>query len=325
MSEVYLITGANSGLGLETVKRLVMMPATRKIYMACRSEEKAQTAMEMIKTPEMDMSKLHYLHYDAYSTREVLFQTPDALGGDQLTGVILNAGGIGHDTTQKPVPPNQVLDIYQINVVAHLQLLEAIKPKLAPTCRIVYSGSEAALGLVPSFLGLPPPTPGDTPEWYKDQLQGRPSDTPFDAMAVYGSSKAFAALYFAEWARRNPSFQVLVVSPGATTSNTGASSSTQSSFDSGNLPWHMKTLMPLLMPVMRWWGQMHSLEDGTARYVDAVTGQYDERFASGTFVASAKGATGHVVDQTTLPAGKLFANVDKQKAAFEALSVYTTN
>ena len=147
----------------------------------------------------------------------------------------------------------------------------------------------------------------------------------FDAMAVYSATKAYAALYFAEWARQNSDYKLFVVSPGATTSTTGASSSEKTAFESEALSMHFRLLMPILMPVMRFFGQMHSLDDGSTRYIDAVTGKYDDKYPTGTFVASAKGATGSVVDQTTLSEGKIFADVDKQKAAFEALSIYTSS
>jgi hypothetical protein len=54
-----------------------------------------------------------------------------------LNGVILNAGGIGTDTTR---PANNVLNI-QMNV-GNLQLIEILRDakKLASGCRIVYSG-----------------------------------------------------------------------------------------------------------------------------------------------------------------------------------------
>jgi NAD(P)-dependent dehydrogenase (short-subunit alcohol dehydrogenase family) len=45
--QVVLITGANSGVGLESARALYVAGA--KVYMACRSKDKAVVAMERIK------------------------------------------------------------------------------------------------------------------------------------------------------------------------------------------------------------------------------------------------------------------------------------
>ena len=44
----------------------------------------------------------------------------------RLDGLLFNAGGLGHDTSGKPTGPNQILDMYQINILGHIHLLEAL-------------------------------------------------------------------------------------------------------------------------------------------------------------------------------------------------------
>jgi hypothetical protein len=62
-----LVTGANSGLGLETVKRLAAKGAT--VVMACRSEERATRAMDEVRREQPD-AKVEFL--------EVRITRPDA-------------------------------------------------------------------------------------------------------------------------------------------------------------------------------------------------------------------------------------------------------
>ena len=171
MSEIYLVTGANSGLGLDAVRRLAMKPSTKKVYMGCRSEKKARDAIESLKSI-VDTSKLQYIHFDACATKEEIFKTGDSLdSGDRLTGLLLNAGGMGNDKTKNVVGPNQVVSVHQINLIGHIQLVEALSgSKMAPGCKIVYAGSEAARGI--PLMMFPNPTMGDTKEWYESQLKG---------------------------------------------------------------------------------------------------------------------------------------------------------
>jgi NAD(P)-dependent dehydrogenase (short-subunit alcohol dehydrogenase family) len=312
MSQVYLVTGANSGLGLDSVRRLAEMSSTSKVYMGCRSEEKARTAMELLKGIGIDTTKLEYAHFDASKSLEEIAKVVDTFQDQELTGLILNAGGIGKDKTKQPLGPNNVLDIHQINLIAHIQLVEVLKStKLAKGAKIVFSGSEGARG-VPMMM-IRNPEMGTTPNWFKEQLEGDfKAKDKFDPMNVYAKTKGFAALYFAEWARCNPEYKVWVVSPGGTSGTSVMSGEA--------VPFHFRVIVPVMMPMMKAMGLMHPVEDGSERYIYALT--VDHPYPSGAFLASKRGTTGKLSDQTTLKGGKKYANQTMQKAAYKALSVY---
>lgn len=311
MSQVYLVTGANSGLGWDTVRRLALLPDTAKVYMGCRSSAKAQVAMKTLQQHNVDGAKLAYVHFDASQSRDEIATIVRDLA-EPLNGIVLNAGGFGHDKTRKPVGPNQVLDIHQINLIGHIQLVEILKAEsLAPGCKIVFSGSEAARGI--PMMNIPNPKMGDTTEWFEKHLKGDFRGAR-DPMKIYAETKGFAALYFAEWARRNPDYPVWVVSPGGTAGT--------AAMTAGAVPAHFKVMLPVMMPLMKAMGVMHPLEDGTDRYVRVLTESHT--FGSGAFVASKRGTTGEIVDQTSLRKGKKYGDRTKQRVAFEVLSNYAT-
>ena len=97
----------------------------------------------------------------------------DSIDEPKLHGLIFNAGGVGHDKSLKPMGPNHVLDMVQINLIGHIHLLETLMSNNlleAGETTIVYSGSEAARGI--SFMGMAPPKLPDTQARYTAILNG---------------------------------------------------------------------------------------------------------------------------------------------------------
>jgi len=67
--KVALVTGANSGLGLETARRLAAAGAT--VVMACRNEGRAQAAIADVRSTAGDSAKLEFLPLDLCSLKSV--------------------------------------------------------------------------------------------------------------------------------------------------------------------------------------------------------------------------------------------------------------
>jgi NAD(P)-dependent dehydrogenase (short-subunit alcohol dehydrogenase family) len=319
-NKVYLVTGANIGLGLEATKQLALKDQTKKVYLACRTESKALAAIEdLVREYKIPSEKLAFFPFNASADKATIAKSAfDALpSGKQFDGLILNAGGPGHDKTGVPQGPNYVSDIFQINLIGHIHLLDALKSNgfLKPTkggTVIVYSGSEAARGL--ASMGVPAPTMPETPKDYKSIMDGS-AFKKYDSMSVYGYVKGMAALYWSAWARKHPEHVVFTVSPGA-------SSGTNAVAQDGISP-VMKFMFPIMMKIFSIFGGAHTASVGAKRYVDAVNREGEfEKTESGAFWASLHGASGRVGDQTKLQKGAQYGDVSKQEAAYQAIQAY---
>lgn len=307
----YLITGANQGLGFDAARQLALLPETRKVYLACRSKSKALAAIEkLVSDHGIGRDMLDFVLFEASDSKESIADKFSLPKEERLDSILFNAGGMGNDASGKPTPPNQVVDMYQINLLGHIHLLEVVKPHLIlQQTRIVFSGSEMARG-VPS-MGSSAPILPDSVEGYKELLQGT-NVGGFDGPRVYGYVKALGALYWASWARRNPEYYVVTASPGFTR---GTAFGTHK-----NLPLVARALYPALLAVTGWLGTSQSLEEGAKIYVDAMIGQdIFAKTASGSFVAAADGKpVGPLSDDQ----GTIFKDTVAQDKVYEAIQSF---
>jgi NAD(P)-dependent dehydrogenase (short-subunit alcohol dehydrogenase family) len=318
-NKVYLVTNSNVGLGLglDASRQLALQKDTKKVYLACRTESKAATAIDgLVKAFGIPQSKLVFVPFDASASKtailkEILHSLPQ---DEKLDGLIFNAGGLGHNKKGVPSGPNHVMDMMQINLLSHIHLLDTLKAngRLNSGAAIVYSGSEAACGV--ALMGMAAPKMPKSAEDYTKLIEGSGLKK-YDPMEYYSIVKAIAALYFAAWARENPEYFVLTVSLGAT----GGTNITSHK----GMPKLLGVMMPYMMQFFGVLGQSHMLEVGAKRYVDAVAYEGGfKQFESGTFVASKKGTSGRVADQSTLCSGAKFREIAKQDAAYQAVCAF---
>ena len=309
----YLITGANAGIGWSACGQLALREDTAKVYLACRSSFKAQAAIQkLVSDYGCPQAKLEYIHFDASETKKEIESITKALDGILLNGLVLNAGGPGNDASEEPTGPNGVMNIVQINIIGHMQLVQALQSKhiLAEGCRIIYSGSESARG-IPMFFQKAPQL-GESVDFFEKFMKGRSGKTR-DISFMYAATKGLATLYFAAYARRNPAYKVLTVSPGGTLGT--------NALQSKSIPWYGKIIVKLLWLVAYYLSRFQVLEQGAKKYVDAVTGDCD-MYPSGTFLACSVDLAGPLCDQAAFPGGLQYSDVKKQEAAYEALQRY---
>jgi NAD(P)-dependent dehydrogenase (short-subunit alcohol dehydrogenase family) len=225
-SKVYLVTGANAGLGLKATKQLAQRDGTRKVYLACRNETKALQAIDdLVRDYDIPADKLAFVPFDATDDKSIIAKKivgalPPSNSNETFDGLLFNAGGQCKDTEGKPSGPNQILDLVQVNLMGHVHLLEALisngflqQQTAGGGTTIVYSGSAGARGI--KVLGSSAPTMPDTVDEYQKLLTGSflSDKQQYDPTDYYVLVKGMAALYWSAYARKHPEYVVLTVCP----------------------------------------------------------------------------------------------------------------
>jgi len=320
MSKAYLVTGANSGLGLDATRQLALREDTKEVYMAARSKEKFNAAVNTLaETHDVPREKLSYVHFDACQYRTTLRKDFETIPKEtKFDGVIFNAGGPIADMVGKAKEPNGVNEISQVNLLAHVQVLDYLveSGRMGDGSSLVISGSEAARGIQKfgTYIWDKPHLLSDNADDMKKILTGEAYET-YNQKIAYSNTKGILALYFAAWATRHPRITVFTVSPG--------SCSGTNVFTQHNLPW----IVPMQVAKTIVWiaerfGKVQSVEAGAKRYVDGILVQEEFKdFSSGAFVASAEEYTigRPLVDQSTFEDGEIYADKKVQEAAYEAV------
>mmetsp|Transcript_20682 Transcript_20682/g.24478 ORF Transcript_20682/g.24478 Transcript_20682/m.24478 type:complete len:309 (+) Transcript_20682:46-972(+) len=294
-----LVTGANAGIGLETCSQLLAIKNVKKVILGCRSSAKAETAMETLKQSNAKAEgRMENLIIDTSSNASCRSAALDA--PSNISWLILNAGGIG--TTPRQVTESGAVTIFAQNVIGHAILIEELIKlnKLSPNARIVFSCSEQARGIPEMSMQRPPMDPITTDHYMK--LIDASAITDFNNQA-YGATKCIGALYVACLAKKHTQYHFLSVSPGGTSGT--------------NIFNFLGPFGCCLRGFLNFAGQMHSLDTGARRYVDAIQ---NDTYKSGQFIASKEGMIGPVGNQSEI--WSIFDDEHAQNCAYEAVNQY---
>ena len=190
VGKTILITGANTGLGLESAKRLAAGGAT--IVVTARSKEKADSAAEDVKaaTGAKDVLGIELDLADLKSVASAGKKLDAALGGNAQLDCLLNNAGV------MAIPERlQTADGFErtvgVNHLGHFALVAALLPSLKRAksgFRVINVSSDAH-----KFVTGPALT-----EALKSDLD--PSD--YSAWGAYGLSKAANILFTVELQKR---------------------------------------------------------------------------------------------------------------------------
>lgn len=292
MNKTILITGANSGLGKESAKQFAQIPETEKIYLACRSAEKASAARAELEN-QTGRKIFEIILLDTSNLNSVRSAVSDL--NDSIDALVMNAGGMGGRTPQT-LTSEGVMQMFAVNVLGHVVLVEALLNAGKLNNVAMYASSEAARGI--DKMNIPrPKLETYSPEEFKSIFDGS-FFKKWDPMEAYAYTKYVATLWMNAMARKHNEVRFISVSPGST-SGTNA----MESLPAGMRFMFKYIMMPIVMPLR---GMIHKLETGARRYVDAVT---DAKFETGRFYASQKEKiVGPMVDQSTF-----FSDLNNQR------------
>jgi NAD(P)-dependent dehydrogenase (short-subunit alcohol dehydrogenase family) len=119
---VIIVTGANDGLGRETVRVLAKMGA--RIVLACRDQEKAATAIDELcsSSGEIRPSQLQYIHLDLADLTTVRSFVEEFRRTNDRLDVLVNNAGVGV-VSSLGLTKDGVEAVFQINHLGHFYLV----------------------------------------------------------------------------------------------------------------------------------------------------------------------------------------------------------
>ena len=199
--KVFIVTGSSSGIGFELTNILYSKGAT--IYMACRSQEKTEKAIEIIRTnhPGMDSGRLEYIHLDLEDLRTVKAAAKTFAARESKLDVLWNNAGIG--IVPAGSRTKQMLEkSVGVNCIAPLLFTQLLIPQLREA---TYSATKDSVRIIwtSSWLAESHAIKNDTVD-FKELATG--SEYPMDN---YATSKAGNWMLALEGAKRYGCYGIL--------------------------------------------------------------------------------------------------------------------
>ncbi|KAI0655898.1 NAD-P-binding protein [Cubamyces menziesii] len=256
-SKVILVTGGNTGIGREIIKRLLMKNA--KVYMAARSQQKAERAIQELR--EETGKEALFLHLDLGDLNSVKKAAEEFKQRESQLDVLYLCAGV-------MIPPREQLTAqgydatFGTNVIGHYLLLRLLYPMLSASgtpsdpSRLVWLGSVGHYG--PRRLA------------YETYVDG-PARKKIDLFDMYGQSKlanVMLSIYFANKEAQEGKIISIATDPG----------NIKSDIFRGDVPWYMRIWEALVLYPVEY-GALTPLYAGGAPEAAAYNGKYMEPWA----------------------------------------------
>jgi len=197
VGKVVLVTGANSGIGKETVRQLYHLGAT--IIMACRNEKKAQTAMKDILQSDDTNNRLVFLSLDLSDFTSVRAAATNVLNSHPKLDVLINNAGV-MSSTQRTTVDNYELCM-QANHLGHFLFTLLLMPLLLKSNARILNLTSSTYKLA-THIGFD----FDDPYCTKGRQYG--------LFQQYGMTKLCNILFTKELVRRNNKLVSYAIHPG---------------------------------------------------------------------------------------------------------------
>lgn len=127
------ITGASRGIGLEFVKQYAALSTTKQIFATCRSESKATELKQLASNGnKIKILELEVRDYDKYE--KVVDEVTKSVGHDGLN-LLINNAGIHIKSDFHDAKRDDMMEVYEVNVVAPLLLTRALTPLLQASAK----------------------------------------------------------------------------------------------------------------------------------------------------------------------------------------------
>ncbi|NMH89044.1 SDR family NAD(P)-dependent oxidoreductase [Flavivirga algicola] len=309
-----LVTGANSGVGLETVKQLSQLGYT-KIILVCRTIEKGEVTIKKLLDEGFNnvYSVLAANLADKKSSHNALKELIDK--NYRINLLILNACIV--PKTLERNDDGMELSFASALLGHHILTVGLLDADLLTTdARIVTAGSEAARGDMP-MMGLP-----NIDKIINEEFNGDSEDTlrsfmfpssnkKYHPMKNYSLTKLYVSLWTRSLARKLPNHIIAnSISPGATPNTNFAR----------HQSWVMQKIM---LPIMKTFGPMMgmsgTLKDAAKRYLKIL--DFDET-TNGKFWVSKKGK---MIGPLVIFSSPYLENVNFQNAVWNVIENTSSN
>lgn len=205
--QVIIVTGANVGLGLETVKQLSKRNAAR-IYVACRSQQKAEAAIKEIQRDIPDACPLEFLKLDLASFASIKTAAAQFKSKNPRLDILVNNAGI------MMVEPGLTEDGYEIqfgtNVMGTALFTQLLLPELLNTAKI---NPQTRVVILSSAAHARAPADSYPFDQLKTNMESK------HTTARYTTSKLADLHYAKALAEREKSVRIIPVHPGMVATN----------------------------------------------------------------------------------------------------------
>lgn len=305
-----LITGANSGIGLEAAAQFAQADYGT-VILACRSLEKAENARAELTArvgkDVFDVVAIDVSEADSARAAAETLSAPDR----QIDVLVLNAGmssGTEAAFNSEGIELTFASTLYGHHILT-MSLLN--NKKLSADAHIIIAGSEGARGEmptmnVPDFNDFAATHFAGDLEAMHHVIWKAQSPYKYQSMSTYVTGKVYVAWWAAALATKLPAgMTVNAVSPGSVL-NTNFQR---------HQGWMMRNLMVPMMKLMpKSMAMAGSVEDAAKRYVDASSFSPD---VSGQFFAAPPGKLVGVLERQTTPH---FLDEKNQQASWNMLT-----